>query len=372
MERVKQLARTYAPILVLGEDQNSGYWPMSVDEFISHCDVIVSPNNPTQYFLQTKETITYGSQVLPWFHGCPPTSLLSEDLQLKILGEVSTKKVFCFDPGCQAPIYCFIFAGKFDGIRLKYTGVSNGIEEGTFVALFYAFFAYNRGKKIGVLNNTVVGNHIGDWEFVAISFENFVPVQLHFKPHSLGTCVIPFPPSDQHIHQPAKVLFSDNDVRAGRCTNCVPIDNPKIRFYQGRPVVYCGKGTHAMWPSSGKHKYAPPSTASIVAKDLWDNCGTECASCTVWFVENNIVFIPPEVWTGDAMPENSQFPFNWAVDIDQWGNYGVQSTLVVNFASMFVNEKVGRDMQEMVDGPRGFLRRSPFKEFQKPVKTDTK
>ncbi|PVF99090.1 hypothetical protein CPB86DRAFT_320176 [Serendipita vermifera] len=116
------------------------------------------------------------------------------------------------------------------------TGVCDG--EGPIVDVFYFFFyPYNQG-------NTVLfkhfGNHVGDWEHAMIRFRKSVPEAMHLSAHSDG--------------------------------NSWTWD--KFEKKGDRPVIYSAGGSHAMYPTKGKHEYSGVFLVGPVdhtsAGYLWD------------------------------------------------------------------------------------------------------
>lgn len=91
---------------------------------------------------------------------------------------------------------------------------------------YFFYFPYNRGKEFF---NTIWGNHVGDWEHVT--------VRLGWN-YSKGQWVLT--PFEMYLSEHSK-----GDTRQWE----------KISKVNGKPVVYCAWGSHAMYFDDGNHKY---------------------------------------------------------------------------------------------------------------------
>jgi len=112
---------------------------------------------------------------------------------------------------------------------------------GILDAFWFYFYSYNLGTTVF---NIRFGNHVGDWEHSLVRFYNGVPKAVFFSAHSGG------------------LAYSYDAVEKGRGEG-----------REGRPVLYSAMGSHAMYPTPGKHPYILPFglLADVTDKGpLWD------------------------------------------------------------------------------------------------------
>jgi Vacuolar protein sorting-associated protein 62 len=93
--------------------------------------------------------------------------------------------------------------------------------QGIVDAFWFFFYSFNLGN---VVFNIRFGNHVGDWEHVAIRFHNSQPKAVFFSEHSFGSA-----------------YSFDAVEKIGK-----------------RPVIYSALGTHAMYATPGLHPYILP------------------------------------------------------------------------------------------------------------------
>ena len=368
IDRVKFATKTYAPIIVLGEKYHQGYWPSSVHDFIHHCDMVSTQNpaNEMEFRLQSKEKLRNAQHILDWFHGkAPAHSVTDEEMEkvANILGRKPQNQTFLLGADYGVPVYTLLYPGLFNELTLEYTWDEAGFEKGNFVAFYYCFCPFNFGKKIRVLGK-VLGNHVGDWEYVAVVFIHFVPAFAVFKPHSFGNAVVPFPrdspgAANASVSVPCPMPTSNRHCESHDPPEYFKLQDANLRFYCRRPVVYCAEGTHAMWPSSGRHFYSPAGTPSAISRDIVDACGDGAPTTAVWMTDENLEIIPPEMWLGNVRPLPSPHlgapTVNWLTDCTMWGNLGMSPSGAGGWMA-----KIFADQSELCDGPRGFDDRIPF------------
>lgn len=184
--------KTYAPQVWLYNQET--FMPSSVDWAFPHLERFkISDGN---YWLKTKKTLSSPSDAsLPLFTG---------NLE-------------------SAAVYSF---------WVQYEGKD-------YVDLVYFFYyPYNRGKHIEILGNTVVGNHVSDWEHITVRLmmENgkFTPSQIYLAQHSGG-----------------ETLNWGDIGKTG----------------DGHPIVYSANGSHASYPDAGHHVYKKISIIIELADD---------------------------------------------------------------------------------------------------------
>jgi hypothetical protein len=165
------------------------------------------------------------------------------------------------------PVYAFVVEGKTEN-----TACPTGLNE-TFTDVYYfAFFPYNRGKRIcigsysdltGCVGDyTVFGNHVGDWEHVTVRLRGdaqtgYLPVWVSADAHG----------STQHRRW-SHVAKTDDD----------------------HPIVYAALGSHGIYFSPGivKYKrvgafeYLSDNTSAGTAWDTWNQIVTVRGTKDSW------------------------------------------------------------------------------------------
>ncbi|KAH7378320.1 hypothetical protein BKA66DRAFT_149445 [Pyrenochaeta sp. MPI-SDFR-AT-0127] len=106
------------------------------------------------------------------------------------------------------------------------TGVVIVVDKGGGVvdAFYFYFYANNWG---GVVLAKELGDHVGDWEHNMIRFNNGVPQSVWLSQHANGA---------------AYTFSSLNKDKSGK-----------------RPVLYSANGSHAVYPTAGKHDHTIPN-----------------------------------------------------------------------------------------------------------------
>ncbi|CAD6499840.1 BgTH12-03946 [Blumeria graminis f. sp. triticale] len=106
-------------------------------------------------------------------------------------------------------------------------------------AFWFYFYSYNFGTTVF---NIRFGNHIGDWEHSLIRFQDGVPKAVFFSAHSGG------------------LAYAWKAVE-------------KAKGREKRPILYSAVGSHAMYPTAGRHPYILPFGLLADLTDrgpLWD------------------------------------------------------------------------------------------------------
>jgi len=179
------------------------FMPSSFDHVIPHVNLVGNA-------LPMKEQLTHPDQVHSWFAG---------DLK-------------------NAPCYAVV----------RPLGTS-------FQIYFYYFYPYNRGKKI---SGRTYGNHAGDWEYVAITFNaKSSPIHLHWAHH-------------------------------GKRADCV-WRYRKIIYDGDHPVFFIARGSHGIHYKTGTHYYI-----SRWVRFIYDKCDAGIRIET-W---KKAVILTPENYTG--------------------------------------------------------------------------
>lgn len=167
------------------------------------------------------------------------------------------------------------------------------------VDLYYWLFTpYNLAKTVPLLGE--VGNHVGDWERIAVRTVNGTATQVDYHAHSdTGAGTIPWD----------KVVKFDNDQR---------------------PVGYVAAGSHGFWATPGTFTYVDAVIFKL--QDVTSDGGVQ------WDTRDDLVTINyPDTYTGDLA---------WLNYKGAWGNVGSTSCWW-----HFIYKEC-----ELVDGPPGPLR----------------
>jgi len=117
---------------------------------------------------------------------------------------------------------------------------------------YWFFYPYNQGKQVCIGLDTPAGcageyerfgNHVGDWEHIAIRFVDNLPARVFYSQHSGGK----------------EFAFGDK----------------RVNLAGWRPLVYSANGSHASYPNLGVHVYRELPNGGVLADDtaagqLWD------------------------------------------------------------------------------------------------------
>ncbi|MBL4781968.1 MAG: Vps62-related protein [Porticoccaceae bacterium] len=203
------LLKKYAPYVWLSDRKKSNYFPSSVDFAFSNMERF-KDDKDGKYWIKTKDILKEPSDELPFFDGQNPAK-------------------------AEVPIYAF-WVDRHSVVKLVY----------------FLFYPYNRGKSV---INTIVGNHVGDWELVAIDL---------------------LPDKSAHDdYRPAQVFLSQHDGGA-----LYEWGSPDMEWEGHRPIVYAAYGSHANYASCGEHKYL-----DFIIGDLTDWCYKDVK----WNTQNNLL-----------------------------------------------------------------------------------
>lgn len=148
-------------------------------------------------------------------------------------------------------------------------------KDNNVIDLYYWLFTpFNQGKFTAL---GVIGDHVGDWEYMAVRTVNGVATEV-----------------DYHAH--------DNTG-----TGTVPWDKVPKDGEGGRPVGYVALGSHGFWASPGLHIYF--NIPLIVTLEDWTGEGG-----VLWDIRNDLlVYDYPNTYTG---------PDAWLNYKGHWGNNG--------------------------------------------------
>ncbi|MGC3977510.1 MAG: Vps62-related protein [Paludibacteraceae bacterium] len=176
------LMNKYAPYVYM--DENERFYPSTVEftfPFLTRYK-----NEDGNYWVKTIEPLSSPSAVLDYFKG-----------------DIDNAKVYAF------------------WVEKDY-----GIAEITY----FFYYPYNRGKQIDIID-TVVGNHVGDWEHATVRLGwdyldgswNMFPIELYLSAHSGG--------------------------------NTETWDELNFKQDSFSPIIYSAQGSHAMYFAAGEYTY---------------------------------------------------------------------------------------------------------------------
>ncbi|XP_054264193.1 uncharacterized protein LOC128987390 [Macrosteles quadrilineatus] len=219
------LAHKWAPKIYLNSKEE--YWPGDVEVFLEHVQVkgkdcpktseIPTGPDSQKCFLTT--------------NGDPNDLIKEEDSYL--LGVKPGSHKWQLDP---VPAY----------VNVKPCG------NGRMIISYWIFFPFNKGKQMCKLEDgcgtvqTVVGNHVGDFEHLSLEMQGELPVSLFLAVHDGG-------------------IFYDYDKGSNTFTLSsqlkngilkVPDPPQTIQLVGTHPVLYCALGSHAVWSAPGTFSFS--------------------------------------------------------------------------------------------------------------------
>jgi hypothetical protein len=166
------------------------------------------------------------------------------------------------------------------------------VDKGEYVDAFWFFFySFNLGNAVYGVR---FGNHVGDWEHTVVRFRNGEPIQVFYSEHEWGSAY----------------LWNDAEKFEKRAS---PFHAMAFALaYRWQLVTYSAFGTHAMYRTSGVHRYILPFGLLADHTDrgfLWDP--TKNLMSYVYDVQHN------ELRPGDLTPDA---PMGWFFFNGQWGD----------------------------------------------------
>ena len=185
------LLRTYAPMVYLAEGED--YNPSSVEWAFPY---LTRVRRGDKYWLYTKQNLD------------SPTD-----------GDLDVFK----GQGANATAYGFV-------VR----------KAAVYDLVYFTYYPYNRGKHIEMLDDSIFGNHVGDWENVVVRLDqNLNPTTVYLSQHDQGEMAD----------------WSAISKSAGT-----------------HPIVYAAAGSHGYYSSPGNHQYHddPPLIDETSAGTAWD------------------------------------------------------------------------------------------------------
>ncbi|KAJ8971554.1 hypothetical protein NQ317_011518 [Molorchus minor] len=126
---------------------------------------------------------------------------------------------------------------------------------------YWIFFPYNEGKEVCFLGRVptprifnrcfgrlkTMGNHIGDWEHMTLSFAGKkIPDRMFLAVHDAGVYY-------QYDENGRYFKFESKVFRKGVAQ--VPKFPQIVRSQGGHPVLFSAYGSHGLWASPGEHDF---------------------------------------------------------------------------------------------------------------------
>ncbi|KAH0582730.1 hypothetical protein H2248_010645 [Termitomyces sp. 'cryptogamus'] len=147
-------------------------------------------------------------------------------------------------------------------------------ENGVVDIYYWLFTPFNEGKKVALLGE--IGDHVGDWERMAVRTVDGIATQVDYHAHSSdGSGTVPW------VH----VVKFDNDQR---------------------PVGYVAKGSHGFWATAGTFTYVDAVVFKL--QDYTSDGGV------YWDIKESLVnFAYPDTFSGSL---------GWLNYKGYWGNIG--------------------------------------------------
>lgn len=193
------------------------------------------------------------------------------------------------------------------------------------------FYPYNEGKKLCFLGKLpapfifdkclgkqkIVGNHVGDFEHIAFSFDkDLTPRELFLSLHDVGV---------YYTYDASSKIFKNSRYLQRKGILQTTEFPPFVRTFEGRPILFAAKGSHGLWSAPGKYYYLKlPKLADI------NDYGT-----------------PWKTWKHlQIYREGYNKPPVWMRYLGRWGNPKT---------NCFLFSKIG--LCEISDGPYGISQR---------------
>lgn len=159
-----------------------------------------------------------------------------------------------------------------------------GIRRGQLVKdiIYFTFYPYNRGKYVDPIlwDKTWYGDHVGDWEHFTVRFVDGYPYQMYMAQHNQGYT----------FEWGSKEVALDDNFR---------------------PIIYSAKGSHGLYPFTGKHIYKKVEVARITVVPLIDEMGQGVH----WDGSRNLQILP--VLAPGSYTEPQHLWMNYQ---QRWGN----------------------------------------------------
>ncbi|KAJ3201224.1 Vacuolar protein sorting-associated protein 62, partial [Dinochytrium kinnereticum] len=110
-----------------------------------------------------------------------------------------------------------------------------------------------------------VGNHVGDWERFVVRTQN------------------------------GQALSLDYNAHGGDGARVVPVNDRRVKWVDGHPVVYAALGSHGSWPTTGVNTY---KTVALVY-DLTDETADNGSQWQTWLNVKTIEYKRNGAYSGD-------------------------------------------------------------------------
>lgn len=334
--KIQEVISKWAPLIWLHPQEK--YMPLSTDDFLRHVWV-AQENGKTLYSPFAKSFSKYNAN-----------SYLVTQKSLEELKNQTDSFLYGKNPNkYSVPVYAVInycsSSRKTKTYSQKEMLESNSIKvdpdsttsSGTaktesiaFHISYWTFYPYNEGKELCFLGKVpapkifnrcfghtkTLGNHIGDWEHLSLSFKaNMQPLKLYLAVHDGGV---------YYNYDPLREIFKYEAQVDGK--GVVPAQKypPIVRLQNGHPVLFSAYGSHGLWAAPGEHYFV-----KIPRLTDRNDYGTP------WKTWNNIAVY--HVGKSFGLP-------NWVAFKGHWGNPKSKCLLF-------------KKICENSDGPTGVLRK---------------
>ncbi|KAK9743601.1 hypothetical protein QE152_g8482 [Popillia japonica] len=317
---INSLAEKWAPLVWLAPEEK--YFPLAVEEFLQHVHPtekngrIISPDNLLPVGRSSKLLYLIPKKGLNILKD--NTSFLNGRNPLHTSVPVYVTISDCSHPGTPT----FLNARNRPHASTK---------RSSFVITYWMFYPYNEGKKLCFLGKLpapfifdkclgkqkIVGNHVGDFEHIAFSFDkDLTPRELFLSLHDVGV---------YYTYDASSKIFKNSRYLQRKGILQTTEFPPFVRTFEGRPILFAAKGSHGLWSAPGKYYYLKlPKLADI------NDYGT-----------------PWKTWKHlQIYREGYNKPPVWMRYLGRWGNPKT---------NCFLFSKIG--LCEISDGPYGISQR---------------
>ncbi|KAG6890110.1 hypothetical protein C0995_012061 [Termitomyces sp. Mi166 len=163
-------------------------------------------------------------------------------------------------------------------------------DNGVVDIYYWLFTPFNEGKKVPILGE--VGDHVGDWERMAVRTVNGIPTQVDYHAHSDdGSGLVP---------KKLPIAALTKSISTIPWAHVIKFDNNQ------RPVGYVAKGSHGFWATAGTFTYVDAVVFKL--QDLTSDGGV------YWDIRDKLVtFAYPDTFSGSL---------DWLNYKGYWGNIG--------------------------------------------------
>ncbi|XP_066138662.1 uncharacterized protein [Euwallacea fornicatus] len=316
--KIETLVRQWAPLIWLAPDEK--FMPLDVDKFLENTHIADEKGSILTQSKHFARFLQYNSKK---YFLVPNNSL--EGLKLNVSSFLYGKNpkghhsvpIYAVVNYCSAPAFRDLTSQRIDLVP-------------PFHVTYWMFYPFNEGKDACFLGKVPaplifskclghyrkIGNHIGDWEHMSLSFSgHHHPDKLFLSVHDAGA----YYSYERNIN-----VFKFESKLKRKGVAQVPSFPEFIRLQGGHPVVFAAEGSHGLWSTPGDHEF-------IRVPKVLDRTGYG----TPWKTWASISF---HHFGLTEMPP-------WMSFKGKWGNPKTKCVLLKKFG-----------LCEYTEGPRGLLR----------------